>query len=183
MLKTEKPEQNPKKNKKRSIWLISSFAIVIVFVAAFWYNKDFLNVYYFNLKRNHFKVNDKLYADKFTIDKTIDLFLFRRVKPVSGNLRGRPYMAMSGWSISSDSLCKYKTARIGTYTGYEIQSITGSDNKYTPMLFFSITTNKKVLIKNSLTDPPAGYQFDDGPLYVWGFQVTGKEVHAFRKIK
>jgi hypothetical protein len=178
MLKAKDSEQ---KNKKRTIWLISSISVVIILLVAFWCNKSFLDLYYFNLRHNHFKINDKLYANDFIVNESNNLMLFRKVKPISGNSKGKPFMASSAWSISSDSLCKYKTACIGTYTGYEIQSIEG--NEYYPMLFFSITTNKKALIKKGFTGAPAGYEFEDGPLYVWGHLMTDKELNTFRKIK
>jgi hypothetical protein len=182
MLKPESQQQSNKKNKKRIIWLVSSFSIILILVIAFWCNKSFLHLYYFNLKSNHFKINDKLYVQDHSLDGSFLITLFRKVKPVNGNLNGQPFMARCGWLISTDSLRKYKTSFIGTYTGYEIQSTENIGNEYIPMIFFSITTNKKVLIKEDFKgNPPAGYEFEDGPLYIWAIEVTDKESPIFRK--
>ncbi|HEX8021186.1 hypothetical protein [Mucilaginibacter sp.] len=182
MLKPESQQQSNKKNKKRIIWLISTFSIILIIVAAFFYNKRFLTLCYLNFKNNHFKINDKLYAQDRLLDSSFRITLYRKVKPVNGNLNGRPSMASCGWVISADSLRKYKTACIGRYTGYEIQNMENKNNKYFPMIFFSITTNKKALIKEDFdSNPPAGYEFEDGPLYVWAIEITDKESHIFRK--
>lgn len=182
MLKPESQQQNKKKNKKRLIWLVSGFSIILILVIAFWCNKSFLHLYYYNLESNHFKINDKLYAIEPSLVSSSHIILFRKVNPVNGNLNGGPFMARCGWVISTDSLLKYKTAFIGNYTGYEIQSTENIDNEYTPMLFFSITTNKKALIKIDFkSNPPAGYEFEDGPLYLWAIEVTGKESPIFSK--
>ena len=183
-LKAENPEH---KSGKRNIWLIIIFSFLLIITGLFFYNRDFLDIYYLNFKINHFKTNDKLYAEEYLINgdsdtsKASNIFLFRKVKPLKSNPSGRPSMAMSAWSISGDSLRKYRTANIGTYTGFEIMGIANRDNEYHPMLFFSVTTNKKALIKNYLTDPPAGYEFDEGPFYVWGHLMTDQELHTFKK--
>lgn len=182
MIKTQSQQQNNKKNKKRTIWLITSLSIILIIVAVFFYNKRFLTLYYLNFKNNHFKINDKLYARDRLLDSSSHITLYRKVKPITGNLNGRPSMASCGWVISADSLRKYKTACIGAYTGYEIQSMENKNNKYFPMIFFSITTNKKALIKEDFdSDPPVGYQFEDGPLYVWAIEITNKESPIFKK--
>lgn len=182
MLKTEVQQPNQKKSKKKIIWLTCSLSVIIVLVATFWCNKSFLHLYYFNLKNNHFKVNDKLYAIDPLLSPSFHVILFRKVKPINSNLKGRPFMASCGWIISADSLRKYKTAFIGTYTGYEIQSTENINNEYVPMLFFSITTNKKALIKEDFrSNPPVGYEFEDGPLYTWAINITDKESSIFRK--
>lgn len=182
MIKPESQQQGKKKNKKRTIWLVSSLSIILILAVTFWYNNSFLHLYYYNLESNHFKINDRLYATEPSLVSSSRITLFRKVKPVNGNLNGRPFMARCGWVISSDSLLKYKTAFIGNYTGYEIQSTENIGNEYIPMLFFSITTNKKALIKIDFkSNPPAGYEFEDGPLYTWAISVTDKESPIFKK--
>lgn len=183
MLKAKNTKQT---NRKKIILLISILLIILVAGAAYFYNKDFFNIYYYNLKNNHFKPNSKLYAEEYVINGESDsvvlnIPLFRKVKPLKSNPSGRVYMARSAWSISSDSLRKYKTACIGTYTGFEIMGTANRNNEYHPMLYFSVTTNKKALIKDYLSDPPEGYEFDESPLYVWAFEMTDKELHTFKK--
>ncbi|WP_114940455.1 hypothetical protein [Mucilaginibacter endophyticus] len=180
MIKTESQQQN--KNNKRTIWLITGISIILIIVSVFFVNKRFLTLCYLNFKNNHFKINDKLYAQDRLLDSSSLITLYRKVKPINGNSNGRPSMASSGWVISADSLRKYKTACIGVYTGYEIQSMENRNNKYFPMIFFSITTNKKALIKQDFdSNPPVGYEFEDGPLYVWAIEITDKESHILKK--
>lgn len=188
MFKIERPEQGNKKTKKKIIWLISILFIVTAGSATFWYNKSYLILYYLTLKYNHFKVNDKLYAKNRLINNTstygpYNISLYRKIKPVNSNSSGRPFMMRCAWSINSDSLCKYKTAYIGNYTGYEIYGMANTENKYHPMTFLSITTNKKALVKDYVDALPAGYEFDEGPLYVTLFEIGDKELHTFRAIK
>jgi len=170
------------------------------------YNRTYLTLYYIDLKYNPFHVNDKLYANEWYINKkskygSYNLDLYRKIRPlnnddidamnislaekalIKSNLStsNKPALTECAWSISSDSLRKYKTACIGNYTGSEILSIK-IDKKYYPMLFFSITTNKKALLKKeygSQNELPPGYVYDDGPFYVRSFDVTQKEVQQF----
>jgi hypothetical protein len=42
--------------------------------------------------------------------------------------------------------------------------------------------NKRALIKEDFKgDPPAGYEFEDGPLYIWAIDVTDKRSRIFKK--
>jgi hypothetical protein len=202
-------ELNRKKSKSK-VWLIAIGCIVLMIAGLIFYNKQFLYLYYLNAKNNHFRTNDKLYAKSRMVNETSEygsynLNLYRKVRPLNNddvdamqielwqkalikkNLSSfsKPYMIECAWTINSDSLCKYKTACIGRYTGSQILDIR-IKNKYYPMIFFSITTNKKALVKDYESDynkAPAGYTFDDGPLYVMAYQVTNKELQTFRKIK
>lgn len=176
------------KGKAKLAWIISIVLVLTTITALFWYNRNFLGIYYFNLKHNHFKVNDKLYARDFLINggedhKPFDIELYRKIKPINGNPAYKPCVERCDWKISGDSLLKYRTAYIGTYTGAEILSMRTDDGEYYPVLLYSITTNKKALVKTYLADAPKGYEFDDGPLYIWYHEVTGKELQRFERDK
>jgi hypothetical protein len=42
--------------------------------------------------------------------------------------------------------------------------------------------NEKALIREDFdSNPPAGYEFEDGPLYIWAIEVTDKASLIFRK--
>jgi len=191
--------------RKYRLLMILGICVAIA-IGLLLYNRTYLALYYIDLKYNPFHVNDKLYAKKWYVNEkskygSYNLDLYRKIRPlnnddidamnislaekalIKSNLStsNKPALTECAWSISSDSLRKYKTACIGNYTGSEILD-TKFEKKYYPMLFFSITTNKQALVKevnSSLNELPPGYVYDDGPFYVRCFDVTEKELHQF----
>jgi hypothetical protein len=98
----------------------------------------------------------------------------------------KPYVMKRGWQISSDSLCKLKSAAIGTYVGYEIANIK-LDGEYYPVLYYIIKPNKKALmIDDYISDLyklPNGYVDSDSTFYVRIIDIGTNESKTFRKVK
>ncbi|GAA3994602.1 hypothetical protein [Mucilaginibacter dorajii] len=187
---TSPDNKSEKKSVKKYKILAGIGLAVVIIIALIFLNRQYLSLYYANIKYNDFKVGDKLYAKNWLVNETskygsYNLHLYRKIRPLdNSSSSNKPAIIQSRFSISSDSLCKYKTACIGNYTGSEIlEAKLGQE--YYPMIFFSITTNKKALIKEEESysnQLPFGYVYDDGPFYVVMIEVTHHELHQFRKL-
>ncbi|SDE89454.1 hypothetical protein SAMN05216464_110218 [Mucilaginibacter pineti] len=159
-------------------WLLIGTVSIIIIAGLVLANKSFLQLYYLNAKNNHYKLQDRIFAKKYVIDEhSYILNLYRKIRPIDKNSSGKPYMIECAWAISVDSLKKYKTTCIGTYTGYKIYDVKAGDN-FHPMIFFSLVINKKALVKQTgtnLYDLPSGYTYEDGPFYVLAIQTSNKD--------
>jgi len=201
----------PQKKIKRNYltWgIIAGFLIVLA--GLFLYNKQVLTLYYLNAKYNKFNPGDKIYAQEWRINKVseygaYDTELYQVVRPIHNsdvddmdidlskksviksnlNSSNKPYAMCRGWQISSDSLCKMKSAVLGTYIDYKImdQKI---DGKYFPTLYFIIKPNKKAMFKDYYSDLykiPTDYVEEGGPFYIEANDTSEKEITKFRKVK
>ncbi|WP_295711015.1 hypothetical protein [Mucilaginibacter sp.] len=182
------PSTKSKSRKYRTLMILGVCLALVI--GLLFYNKTYLTLSYINIRYNKFRVNDKLYAKNWLINEkseygSYNLHLYRKIRPLNNvNSSNKPAIIECPFSISSDSLCKYKTACIGNYAGSEILDVKLSHG-YHPMICFSIITNRKALIKeeeSSLTQLPSGYVYDEGPFYVLMLDVTPHELVQFRKL-
>jgi hypothetical protein len=193
--------------KKRTGWYIAS-GLIILLIGIIWYNKPLLWAYYLNARYNTFKPGDKMYTRPYLVNdprfKSFTLSFYHKLRPINqediDNMDGelwkkelikknlsssdKPYLAESAWGINTDSLCKYKTALLGTYAGSEILNVK-LQGKYIPVVFFIIKPNRKALNKDEaggLFKIPDNYREDDGPFYIEGSDAQHEESKTFRNI-
>ncbi|MCC8427224.1 hypothetical protein [Mucilaginibacter sp. UR6-11] len=205
---------NQKISKKKSkTWIIALICLIVLGGGSFawyWFNKPLFYAYYTDTFNNPFKPGDKLYITDFLVNKTstkdfsrYNLPLYRSVRPMNDDevdkmsisladkilikkdmSSKKPYMVECGWAISTDSLCKYRSAFISNYTESRIDNAYFGDNKYLPMIFFIVHPVQKALIRESNSTAPSGYVFDDNlPFYVDASDVQRQDSKNFREIK
>lgn len=174
-----------KRFKKVSLIVVGCL-VPIICVA--WFYRYNLHCYHFLYKMNNFNKGDKLYAWDWTVKTRLstgayDFKLYQYAVPLNTDKGNKPIMVESEWNISADSLFKYKTGWIGKYTGWLVED---SDYKI-PLPFYSITTNKKALVKVGAPGDsrglPPGYAWGDGPFYVIAWEVNPNEITDFPKIQ
>lgn len=190
----------------KNIKWIAAALLLLVSLLTLW-NTPRFRLFLYNKLNNHYSIGDKLYAKQWLVDDTAsyNLNLYRRIRPMNEDEvdemdiplwqkahikkelkpSDKTLMLETDWAISSDSLCKLKTACIGTFIDYQAQYVKLSRD-YVLLPFFSIHPNKKALIKEDdlgLHKIPDGYVFDDGPFYIRILDVSNKEINNFRLIK
>ncbi|MDB5158767.1 MAG: hypothetical protein JWR50_3474 [Mucilaginibacter sp.] len=203
------PDKSAKLKKTRWRTVVLIFAILLIFIGGiYWYNRKYLNLYYITTVYNPFKLNDKMYLNSFLVDKSsskdfkqYNLSLYRMARPLNSDevdnmnisladkalikqdlSSKKPYMEKCSWSISTDSLCKLKSAFIGSYSEIKIANIYLGKNQYGPGVFFIIHPMQKILVKENNNPPPSGYAFDnDLPFYIDATEVSTKESKTFRE--
>lgn len=210
---TNTPDQQlEKRDGQKTVkkWVISSIIVFLLcLIAILLFNKRYVTLYYLNIMHNHYKVNDKLYAKSWLVNDTstegsINVRLFRKVRPINAddinamrvdlsqkvllkqnvNPSDKPFVTETNWVISSDTLCKYKTAWVGDYIGADIVKFKGRTDYY-DIICFAINPNKRALLKEDndnagIYSLPAGYTWDDGPFYVLTLNVTDHDAKTFK---
>lgn len=200
---------NPKnKSLKKYISLFIGL-VLIALGAVVWYNYPVIRLHYLNSKYNPFKPGEKVYAADWLVNEVSEygaynITLYELVRPMNADdidkmniglaekaliksqlkSSDKPFLIDLGWQVSSDSLCKYKSAFIGTYFDYKVLD-EKSDKEYHPMVYFNVKLNRRSLFKaypyhNQI---PSGYVKVDGPFYIRANHVTNKELKTFRKLK
>jgi hypothetical protein len=171
--------------------------------------KSKLILYFKYATYSKFKPGDKIYALKHVVNEVseygpYDVNLYQEVRPLTGadvdrmdidiykkavikstlKSSGKTGISECGWQISADSLCKQKTACIGTCIDYKLMDIK-IGNKFVTTIALIIKPNKKALFKDysDYYKLPADYVIDDGPFYIPSFYVSNQEAKTFRKVK
>lgn len=191
-------------------WIIGLVLLSIV-SGLVWYNKTLIMLYYAEFKYQPYKQGEKIYLKSIVVNDTIYksfiLHLHKRIRPLNEvdvdnmtaqlwqkalikqklSKANKPYIDENAWGISIDSLCKYKTACIGTYEGSEIQYIKYK-GKYYRKIFLIIKPNKQALYKDldDIYKSPNTYTDDDeSPYYLSSSDfrfLDNEESKTFRKI-
>jgi hypothetical protein len=206
-------ENELSKRSKSKIFIILPICLIVLIGGAYaWYssNKPLFWAYYYDVKLNPFKYGDKMYLNDWLVDKTsakefsrYDISLYRLARPLNDDQvdamsislaekalikkdlsSKKPIMEDCGWSISTDSLCKYKSAYVSNYSGSKIANIYFGNNEYFPRLFFAVHPIRTALIRSESKEAPSGYAFDDNePFYLEADQVKSNDSKSFREIK
>lgn len=204
-----------KKNKGWIIALILLLILASVGYGLYLSNKLYLRAYYqaytYNRNHNSFKRGNKMYLVDFLVDTTsakkfarYNENLYRMIRPLNYDeidamdatlaekalikkdlSSKKPYMFESAWAISTDSLCKYKSAFISYYSDAKIADSYYGEGIYLPGLFYVVHPIRKALIRTSDIDQlPSGYKYDDDfPFYLEVRDVSNVDSKTFREIK
>jgi hypothetical protein len=207
-------QQNPiKKRSKLKGWIIILICLIVLCGGSFtWYkfNKPLFYAYYYELNYNPFKPGDKMYLQGFLVDKNsakdfsrYNMNLYRMVRPLNDDevdkmsvsmadkilikkdqSSKKPYMIECAWAISTDTLCKYKSAFVSNYSTSKIANLSFGNGDYLPTVFFEIHPLRKALISDSPVEPPTGYAFDDSlPFYFLARDLKAQDSKSFREVK
>ncbi|MES2428941.1 MAG: hypothetical protein V4560_18315 [Bacteroidota bacterium] len=206
-------QQKPAKKSKLKTWVIALICLIVLAGGAFtwyWFNKPLFYAYYYNAFYNPFKPGDKMYVNEWMVDKNsakdysrYNLSLYRMVRPLNGDevdqmnvsmadkilikkdlSSKKSYMIECGWAVSTDTLCKYKSAFVGTYSESKIANVKIGDNNYFNGVFFAVHPIRKALIRENFTEPPSGYAYDDTlPFYLGVRSVKRQDSKSFREVK
>ncbi|TSD67593.1 hypothetical protein FFF34_009440 [Inquilinus sp. KBS0705] len=197
------------KKKKGSRVTLAVLAVLIVTICTGYYYRDYLLLKYYDFKTNPFTSNSNVYAPGGMVNSigkygSFKITFYRIIRPIGPNeidrlplsadqkalaiqsikTNRKSYIIRSNCYISTDSLCKYKTACIGKYKGSNIL-LENENEDYYPNTFYEILPNKKALIQGDLkiNDLPIGYVWADNKYYIPPFDVTNQELKKFRTIK
>jgi len=93
-------------------------------------------------------------------------------------------MAECGWVVNTNVLCKLKSAFICNYTESKISSRYFGNGEYFPIVFIAVHPLQKSLFRESFTEAPSGYKFDDNfPFYLEMTDLSLAESRSFRDAK
>jgi|SRR5215217_3479754 len=180
----------------------------------YWPKRTYLNAYYHVYifkKRLPIKPGDKLFLPRYLVDdsssKTFaryDQKLYRVIRPLNNDeidamditlaekaLRKqdlslkKPYMFETIWAISTDSLCKYKSAFVSRYNNSKIADLYFGEGEYLPQLFFEVHPVRKSMVRTDYFDKmPSGYKFEDNtPFFLEASDLSPDDSKTFRIIK
>lgn len=204
---TTKLNSKKKSKSSRKGWTILLISLTILCASCFtwyWFNKALFSVYYYDMVVNPFKPGNKVYLREYYVDKSsakdrFNVSLYRLAIPLSDDdvdqmsisladkalikkdlSSKKPYMTECGWAINTEVLSKLKSAFICNYTESKI-SDEYFDGKYFPMIFIAVHPLRKSLFRESLTEAPSGYKFDDNfPFYLAITSISTSESRSFR---
>lgn len=162
--------------KKRKI--ITFISIAIIFLVGFAvYNKDLIKAHYYDIKYNHFKTGDRVYAYKKFISpfsSKIDLYRLAKSATTADNM-----LIKSGNVLMSDSMRKYKSSYLGTYLKREFRFYDSQKGKQIQLLISIIPNNKILLaLPGKGQALPVGYNYIDSNYY-FNFYVGSAQETEF----
>lgn len=196
--------------KKLNVWIITLICLIVLGGGSFtwyWFNKPLFYAYYYDILHNPYKPGDKMYLKEFLVNTAsakdfsrYNMRIYRLARPLNSDevdqmnislaekalikkdlSSKKPYMAECGWAISTDTLCKYKSAFVSNYTESKIENAYFGDNEYMPMVFFAVHPIQKALIRESYAGAPSGYVFDNNlPFYIDASDIRRQDSKSFR---
>ena len=205
----------PKSSKKKLIILLITLIVLAGGTfGLYWSNKTYLDAYYdaYVFKQKiPVKHGDKMYMVNYLVDTSSsknynhhNQGLYRLIRPLNGDeidamdltlaekavikndlSSKKPYMFESKWAISTDTLCKYKSAFVSYYTDCKIANLYMGEGQYLPTLFFEVHPVRRAMIRIDYDDSlPSGYKFDDNyPFFLEPNYLSVTEKKTFRKVE